>query len=223
MCLWWWRLLRGPRPLGAARLLRRRAGVPAAARRVPDPGRRGVPTGPGGPGGCHGDAGSVAPRSGNKAARLPASSSPELLLRRRRPPLPGAAAAAAGAAPGPAPAAAAAATATAATAAAGQVRRARPPRGGLRPGAWGGGPSARCGERAPGPGCTGVPEGRVPTGDGLSSRPATSEAPGARRRRRAANFAVGAGPEPPPGATALPVPARRRTRRGAARRRPGHG
>ena len=164
----------------------------------------GVPTGPGGPGGCHGDAGSVAPRSGNKAARLPARSSPELLLRRRLPPLPGAAAAAAGAAPGPAPAAAATATAAAAT---GQVRRARPPRGGLGPGAGGGGPPA-AGSGRRGPAAPESPRGASPLETVSPAAPQPRRAPGSRRRRRrAANFAVGAGPEPPAGATALPVSA----------------
>lgn len=140
----------GSREVPAARRVRTRA--------------LGVPTGPGAPGGCHGDAGSAAPRRANKAARP---------LRARAPPPRAppslAAAAAAGAAPGP------------------RLRRrlrgpgkasAPRPGGGRAPG-WG---SACRGRRAPGRPAAG-PRGRAepPTPRGLPSPGASLAEAGDRR------------------------------------------
>lgn len=155
---------------------------------VPDPGRPGSSLGPGwgpAPGGCHGDAGSAAPRRGNKAIRR---SSPELLLRRRLPP-PGRRRRRRRRSPTPAT---------------------RPPAGQVvsAPAARGWGPEARA--EAPGgvgtgastpPRGAGLRGGCAPAGHGLSAGPPRNPGRRPRARRRAANFAAGA----PDGARPVPV------------------
>lgn len=145
----------------------------------PGPNSPGVLAGPRmgpAPGGCHGDAGSAAPRRGNKTVRPllarapppPAPPSPPGRRRRRRrrshtrcrgrPP--------------------------------GQVRRARPPPGvggrRLEAGRQGGDRGVHPPQGA------GLREGCAPAGHGLSARPPRNPGRRPRARRRAANFAAGA-------------------------------
>lgn len=188
-CAWWWLLGGwwggwwgggggGPCPLGAARLGGGRAGVPDYPRRDtqggPSAGRRDG----GRPGGCHGDAGSAAPRRGNKAVRP---------LLARAPPSAGASL------PSRAPPRRRRRSHTRCRGChAGQVRRARPLPGGLGAGGSGRAPGVGTGASTP-PQGAGL-RGRVRPRRTRSLRRAAPQSRTAPQgaAARAANFAAGA-------------------------------